>query len=369
MSTVTIHPSRRLLLAAAALSGLALPVRAHHGVRHLRVGFVNPGRASDRFWQMSDLAMRAAAKRFQITLLTGYAERDRQRVLSLGHEILAQQPDYMIIVNEHRTAAPLMAAAQAAGVPAILAFSGLAAEDLALLGRPRERSPLFLGSLLADNAGAGAAMAEALVADCRRRASGKGPVPLLALGGITATPAAQERLDGLHRVLAADGDARLLDQVAVNWSREEARDRTLSLLRRQPQTQGIWCANDDMALGAMDAAITMGRTPGQDLSIIGLNWQEDALREVAAGRMVLSMGGHFLLGAWALAWLRDHAEGLDFANAGGTEQYLALAPLTRDQVGPYLARFGEDGWTRIDFNRLRQHQGRYDLRVGSVLTV
>lgn len=369
MTSVTTHPSRRLLL-AAALSGLALPARAHHGAPHLRVGFVNPGRVSDRFWQMSDLAMRAAAKQFQIDLLTGFAERDRQRILSQGQEILAQKPDYMIIVNEHRTAAPLMQAAEAAGVPVLLAFSGLAADDIALLGRPRERSPLFLGSLLADNAGAGAAMAQALLADCRRRSGGSAePVPLLALGGITATPAAQERLDGLLGALAADGHAQLLDQVTVNWSREEARDRTLSLLRRQPQTQGIWCANDDMALGAMDASIAMGRVPGQDLSIIGLNWQEDALREVAAGRLVLSMGGHFLLGAWALAWLRDHAEGLDFASAGGVEQYLSLAPLTRKQVGPYLARFGEDGWTRIDFNRLRQRRGRYDLRVGSVLTV
>ncbi len=368
MTSVATALSRRLLL-AAALSGLVLPARAHHGVGHLRVGFVNPGRASDRFWQMSDMAMRAAASRFQIELLTGFAERDRHRILSLGQGILAHKPDYMIIVNEHRTAAPLMAAAQTAGVPALLAFSGLAADDVVLLGRPRERSPLFLGSLLADNAGAGAAMAEALLVDCRRRSGGVGPVPLLALGGITATPAAQERLDGLHRALAADGHAQLLDQVAVNWSREEARDRALSLLRRQPQTQGIWCANDDMALGAMEAAITMGRVPGQDLSIIGLNWQEEALREVGAGRLVLSMGGHFLLGAWALAWLRDHAEGLDFAAAGGAEQYLALAPLTRDQVGPYLARFGEDGWTRIDFDRLRQRRGRYDLRVGSVLTV
>lgn len=368
MTSVTTHPSRRLLL-AAALSGLALPARAHHGAPHLRVGFVNPGRASDRFWQMSDRAMRAAAKPFQIEILTGFAERDRQRILSLGQEILAQKPDYMIIVNEHRTAVPLMQAAEAAGVPVLLAFSGLAADDVALLGRPRERTPLFLGSLLADNAGAGAVMAQALLADCRRRAGGTGPVPLLALSGITATPAAQERLDGLHQALAADGHAQLLDQVAVNWSREEAHDRTLSLLRRQPQTQGIWCANDDMALGAMDAAIAMGRVPGQDLSIIGLNWQEDALHEVAAGRLVLSMGGHFLLGAWALAWLRDHAEGLDFASAGGAEQYLALAPLARDKVGPYLARFGGDGWTRIDFNRLRQHRGRYDLRVGSVLTV
>lgn len=354
---------------AAALAGLEPLPRGVAGPARLRVGFVNPGRTTDRFWQMAQQAIEAAAKHFNIDLLTRYAERDRHQIITAGRDILTRKPDYMLIVNEHRTAVPLMTAAQTAGVPCMLVFSGAAADDTALLGRPRERSPLFLGSLLADNAGAGAFMARALLADCRHRHGTDSPVPLLALGGLAATPAGQERTNGLHQVLADDGGAQLLDFVAVNWSRDEARDRAISLLRRQPQTRGIWCASDDMALGALDALDTLGMVPGRDVSVIGLNWQEEALRAVAAGRMVLSMGGHFLLGAWALAMLRDLADGRDFAGAGGTEQYLALAPLRPEQVGPYLARFGGDGWSRIDFNRLRQQKGRYNLSVGSVLTV
>ncbi|OYQ35962.1 hypothetical protein CHU95_06825 [Niveispirillum lacus] len=353
---------------AAALTGLAPWPCVFAGAARLRVGFVNPGRKGDRFWQMAQQLMTAAAKHFNIELISDYAERDRQRIISKGQEILASLPDFMLIVNEHRTAVPLMAAAQAAGVPAMIVFSGPTAEDTALLGRPRERSPLFLGSLVADNAGAGAYMARALLADCRRLPGATGPIPLLALGGLAATPAGQERTDGLRQALAEDGGAALLDLVAVNWSRPEAREKTLSLLRRQPQTRGIWCASDDMALGALDALEASGRVPGRDACVIGLNWQEEALQAVAAGRMTLSMGGHFLLGAWALAMLRDLADGRDFANAGGTERFLTLAPLYPEQVWPYLARFGGDGWSRIDFNRLRQHKGHYDLSVASVLT-
>lgn len=365
---VTVRLSRRLLL-TAALTGLGPLPRVVAGPARLRVGFVNPGRTSDRFWQMAHQAILTAANHFNIEIITEITERDRHRIISAGREILTRQPDYMLIVNEHRTAVPLMNASLAAGIPSMLVFSGMAAEDAAVLGRPRERSPLFLGSLLADNAGAGALMARALLADCRRLHGTDGPVPLLALGGVAATPAGQERMNGLHQVLAADGGAQLLDSVSVNWSREEARERAVSLLRRQPQTRGIWCASDDMALGALDALTSLGMEAGRDVSVTGLNWQEDALREVAAGHMVLSMGGHFLLGAWALAMLRDLADGKDFAAAGGTEQYLSMAPLRREQVGAYLARFGGDGWTRIDFNRLRQRKGRYNLTVGSVLTV
>ncbi len=357
------------MLLTAALTGLAPMPRVVAGHARLRVGFVNPGRAGDRFWQMVHQALLTAASHFNIEIITEFAERDRHRIISAGRDILTQRPDYMLIVNEHRTAVPLMTAALEASVPCMLVLSGLTAEDIAVLGRPRERSPLFLGSLLADNFGAGAFMARALLADCRHRHGTESPVPLLALGGVAATPAGRERLDGLQQVVAMDGAAHLLDSVTLNWSRDEARDRAASLLRRQPQTRGIWCANDDMALGALDALTSLGMEPGRDVSVVGLNWQEEALHEVAAGRVVLSMGGHFLLGAWALAMVRDLADGKDFAEAGGTEQYLSLSPLRREQVGPYLARFGGDGWSRIDFNRLRQHKGRYDLSVGSVLTV
>lgn len=317
---------------------------------------------------MAGTVMQRAADHYDIEIITEKAERDRLRIISSGQRILAGKPDYMLIVNELRTATPLMKAALEAGVPGMVVFSGLAPEDVLLLGRPRERSPLFLGTLVADNGEAGAVMARALLADCRQRHRRAGTVPILALTGPAATPAGQERTDGLHQALAQDGGAELLDSVTVDWSRDEARERTRSLLRRQPQTQGIWCANDDMALGAIDAALSLGLEPGRNLSVIGLNWQEEALSEVAAGRMVLSMGGHFLLGAWALAMLRDHADGLDFADAGGIEQRLSMAPMTRDRAGRYLARFADDGWARIDYGRMRRNQGIYDLSVGSVLT-
>lgn len=351
------------------MAACALPARAA-GAARVRVGFVNPGRRSDRFWQLVDLVMRSAARSFNIDLMTDWAERDRQATISMGEAFIAQKPDYLVVVNEHRTAQPVLNAAITAGIPSLVAFNGLTAEDRAVLGDPRQRHPLLLGSLVPDNHGAGRMMAQALLSACRhnRHAAKGGPVQILALGGLVATPAGQERSDGLRAALAEDGNALLLDHVPLNWSREEARDRTISLLRRQPQADGIWCANDDMALGAMEAALAMGRQPGKDLCVVGMNWQEEALREVVEGRLHLSVGGHFLLGAWALAWLRDHADGRDFAQAGGASQSLSLAALERDQIGPYLARYGGDGWGRADYRRFRQRNGAYDLNVAPLLT-
>lgn len=320
------------------------------------------------FWRMAGGVMQAAAAQLDMDLEMRWGERERTLIIAHGQALAATRPDFLVLVNEHRTALPILNAAMATNVPALVAFSGMAPDDTASFGHPRQRHPLFLGSLVADNHGAGRSMGAALIDACRHLPGGDaGPVPLIALGGLVATPAGKERSDGLVQAVA-DAGAQLLDHVQVNWNRDEAHDRALSLLRRQPRTLGIWCANDDMALGAMAAAAQLGRQPGHDLHLVGMNWQDEALAQVAAGQLLLSMGGHFLLGAWALAWLRDHADGMDFAASGGIEQSLSLAGLGRDQIAPYLSRFGQDGWRGLDFTRFRRAGAYHPLSVASLLT-
>lgn len=366
MIRLALALTRRTLL--AAFPALLLCPSGVAAGRRLRVGFVNPGRQTDMFWRMAGGVMQVAAAQLDIDLDMRWGERERSLIIAQGEALAAARPDFLLLVNEHRTALPILHACMAAQVPALVAFSGMAPEDTALFGVPRHKHPLFLGSLVADNHGAGRSMGEVLIDACRRLPGGHGvPVPLIALGGMVATPAGKERSDGLVQAVA-DAGAHLLDHVQVNWSRDEAYDRALSLLRRQPRTLGIWCANDDMALGAMAAATHLGRQPGQDLHLVGMNWQDEALAHVAAGRLLLSMGGHFLLGAWALAWLRDYADGVDFAANGGVEQSLSLAGLGAEQVAPYLSRVGQDGWRQLDFTQFRRAGAHHPLSVASLLT-
>ena len=90
----------------------------------------------------------------------------------------------------------------------------------------------------------GDAMAEAM--------GGEGGI--IALQGILDTGAAKDRFAGLEESLADNPGVELLDQQTANFSRQEALDVTKTLLTKHgDEVKGIWAANDDMALGALQA--------------------------------------------------------------------------------------------------------------------
>ncbi|MQP64051.1 substrate-binding domain-containing protein [Niveispirillum sp. SYP-B3756] len=327
------------------------PARANAG--RLRVALAAPGRQSDPFWQMSASIMRAAARDLDIDLIIEWGERDRSQIIAVGEALVDQRPDYLLVVNEYRTAVPIIQAAQRRNIPCLLTFSGLMEEDVAMLNNSGGIQYL-LGSLMPDNLGAGRFMAHALIETARRAGlSRDNKVPLIAIGATRSTSSALDRLNGLYQVLRADPAAQLLDVVSVNWSRDEAYQRTLALLRRQPQVNAVWAANDDMALGAMQAASDLGRRPGGDIFFVGLNWQREALDAVADGRMRLSMGGHFLVGAWALALLRDHFDS-GRGPVTGVREVVKLAVMDRERVAFYRQYFDGGGWEKLDYRRFRQ---------------
>ncbi len=74
------------------------------------------------------------------------------------------------------------------------------------------------------------------------------------LQGILDTGAAKDRFAGLEESLKANTGVELLDQQTANFSRAEALDVTKTLLAKHgDKIKGIWAANDDMALGALEA--------------------------------------------------------------------------------------------------------------------
>ena len=77
---------------------------------------------------------------------------------------------------------------------------------------------------------------------------------IIALQGILDTGAAKDRFAGLEESLAANPGIKLLDQQTANFSRAEALEVTKTLLTKHgDDVKGIWAANDDMALGALEA--------------------------------------------------------------------------------------------------------------------
>ena len=85
-----------------------------------------------------------------------------------------------------------------------------------------------------------------------------------------AYPSIKERRRGYVQALQDHGIAEPCF-ADCHLGREEARDATVDLLRRAPQVTAILCANDEVAIVAMEAAQAEGRQIPDDLSVIGFD--------------------------------------------------------------------------------------------------
>jgi ribose transport system substrate-binding protein len=110
---------------------------------------------------------------------------------------------------------------------------------------------------------------------------------IIALQGILDTGAAKDRFAGLEASLEANPDVELLDDQTANFSRAEALEVTKTLLTKHgTDLKGIWAANDDMALGALEALEAFGR---EDVAVVGIDAVPDALTAIEDGSMTATV--------------------------------------------------------------------------------
>lgn len=111
---------------------------------------------------------------------------------------------------------------------------------------------------------------------------------IIALQGVLDTAAAKDRFAGLEESLAANPGMTLLDDQTANFSRAEALEVTKTLLTKHgDDVKGIWAANDDMALGALEALQQAGREG--EVAVVGIDAVPDALTAIQDGSMTATV--------------------------------------------------------------------------------
>ncbi len=136
-------------------------------------------------------------------------------------------------------------------------------------------------------------------AEVIRVMGGKGG--LLALGGTLSNTVAIQRRAGLEQALEAAPDVELLDFQVADWQAAKAYDIVNTWLTRfSGQFQGIWCANDDMAIGALEALRVNGM--GGQIAISGIDGIETAVQGVVDGELAATVSWDpFWQGSYGLA--------------------------------------------------------------------
>lgn len=374
---------RILLFVSMACGGLAPAGRlaaaeARSEARPLTIVFVSPGKSGEVYWDMVAQTMRAAGRQLDAHIEVLTSERNYRTMQELGFAVLARanKPDFLILSNEESAATPILEAAEAAGVKTLLLSNTLIGADATRLGPPRRVLKTWLGDITTDLQTAGARMANALIGAARREKwqSPDGKIHLLGIGGDEITPASIARNAGLQLAAATAPDVVIDRMLFANWTQSEAEQVTTNYLgwaeRKGIRPAGIWAGNDPMALGALKAISAAGLVPGQDIQVVGLNWSEEALRAIRTGRLLLTDGGHFLLGGWSVVLLRDYADGCDFA-ANSPHVEVKTSAITRDNLASVGDLIETRAFDRIGFTRFRAQAGRcgrYDFSIDALIS-
>ena len=121
-------------------------------------------------------------------------------------------------------------------------------------------------------------MAETLI----KAMGGKGGI--VALGGIESNVPAIERKAGLMEALKANPGVQLLDMQVANWSATEALQKTNAWLTQfGDKIGGIWAANDDMGLAAVEALRSDGKAG--KIPVTGIDGIKLAVEAILKGEM------------------------------------------------------------------------------------
>ena len=189
---------------------------------------------------------------------------------ALVGEALALRPDAVLLNPADDVAmAEDLARLAAAGIPVVLIINRMKGPALA-----------FVGS---DDVGVGHTAAQALIRGLGGPVGGKAGI--VALDGTPTAPTARDRTLGLRRALAENPRIELLGSRVGYLLAEPARQAMAELLQEHPRIDGVWCANDVMAFGALEALADAGRTA----QVVGVNGLPAAIDHIEHGRMLASV--------------------------------------------------------------------------------
>ena len=103
------------------------------------------------------------------------------------------------------------------------------------------------------------------------------------LQGTSGASAAIDRGTGFHNI--ADAKLTVLASQVANFDRTEGMTVMENMLQANPDIQAVFAANDEMALGAVEAITGAGK----DILVVGFDATDDAIAAIKEGRMAATI--------------------------------------------------------------------------------
>ncbi|NHU85653.1 D-ribose ABC transporter substrate-binding protein [Kocuria sp. JC486] len=269
MNTITQHlTSRRdfLALTTATVAGVAL-TGCNRGERPDRITLAVSTQTNPFFVQLINGA-ETEAEAQGIELNVQDASDDAARQADQIATAITQDVDVVIVNPTDSDAVSVsVEALNEAGIPAI-------AVD-------RDATSGELASFVASDNVAGGTQAARTLAEALGK---KGEV--IVIQGVPGSSASRDRGKGFTDGIKEFPDITIGAQQTANFDRAEGLDVATNLMQAHPEAVGIFCENDEMALGAVEA---LGARAGTEVFVVGFDGTVEGVQAVADGSMLATI--------------------------------------------------------------------------------
>ncbi len=118
--------------------------------------------------------------------------------------------------------------------------------------------------------------------------------------GMLGNTAANDRYAGLQKALKEYPDITVAHDDTANWATDKALSLVETWLTQTPDVGGVWCANDNMATGALQALDAAG-LKGK-VGVVGIDANTDIVEAVRDGNATATVSSNgYLQGGYTLA--------------------------------------------------------------------
>ena len=207
---------------------------------------------------------------------------------------------------------------------------------------PEDLTPNWVIHTSAD----GVAMGYGISVEMFKAMGGKGKI--FVVEGMLGNSAAIERAQGLEIALAEYPEIEVAYRDTGNWSTSEALTLVETWYNTTPDVGGVWCANDSMAIGAMQALDKVGKKG--EVFVVGVDAITDMAEAIRDGDGLVTMAANgYLQGGYTLALCYWAWTGLLDVAALPPEYRVfktPALPITKDNAEEWLA-----GVMNFDFTK------------------
>ena len=313
--------SLRKFLFGATAAAIAALFSASAGAADKPVYGVLLKTLSNQFWGAMEKGIKDGATAAGVEYFMQAVESDQaaEPQLNTCNTMLERKPMVMITAAINSTILlPCLKRANDMGIPVVDLDANL---DHAIAAKAGVKIAFTIGS---DNVAAGRQGADWLVGKLGKDAKG----PVLVIEGLAGNITGQKRAQGFKDELAkAAPGLNVVASLPGDWDGQKAANITNDTLTRNPDLVAIFCANDTMALGAVEAAYAGGK--GGKITIIGVDGNVDAVKSIKAGRLNASVAQlPYLVGKQAV----EKAKSVLAGEKADEYTYVTTLVLTKDVI-------------------------------------